>query len=58
MQISADGSVWNSVYSTSNGQGGEVTVDLGQIIGGRYVRVYGTKRNGQYGYSLFEIDVR
>ena len=58
VQISADGSVWNSVYSTSNGLGGEVTVDPGQTIGGRYVRVYGTKRNGQYGYSLFEIDVR
>lgn len=58
VQISADGSVWNSVYSTSNGQGGEVTVEPGQIIVGRYVRVYGTERNGQYGYSLFEIDVR
>jgi hypothetical protein len=58
VQLSADGHTWSTVYSTGSGQGGEVTVDPDRIVLGRYVRVYGTKRNGQYGYSLFEIDVR
>ena len=57
VQVSADGRTWKSVYSTSSGTGGEITISAGKVAG-RYVRMYGTKRSGQYGYSLFEIDVR
>jgi eukaryotic-like serine/threonine-protein kinase len=57
VQVSADGRSWTSVYRTTRGTGGEITIRAGKVTG-RYVRVYGTKRSGQYGYSLFEIDVR
>ncbi|MET0494098.1 MAG: discoidin domain-containing protein [Actinoplanes sp.] len=57
VQVSTDGKSWKSVYSTTNGEGGEVTVDAGKVAA-RYVRVYSTERNGQYGISLFELAVR
>jgi len=57
VQVSAGGSTWKSVYSTTSGTGGNITINAGKAVG-RYVRVYGTKRSSQYGYSLFEIDVR
>lgn len=57
VQVSTDGKSWKSVYSTTNGEGGEVTVDAGKVAA-RHVRVYSTKRNGQYGISLFELTVR
>jgi len=57
VQVSTDGKSWKSVYSTTSGEGGEVTVDAGKVAA-RHVRVYSTKRNGQYGISLFELAVR
>lgn len=57
VQISTDGRTWKSVFSTTHGEGGEVTISTGNVAG-RHVRVYGTKRSSQYGYSLLEIDVR
>jgi len=57
VQVSPDGHAWKSVYSTARGQGGEVTIRTDKVAG-RYVRVYGTERSTQYGYSLFEIDIR
>jgi hypothetical protein len=57
VQVSTDGKSWKSIYSTSNGEGGEVTVDAGKVAA-RHVRVYSTARNGQYGISLFELAVR
>lgn len=57
VQISADGRTWKLVFSTTRGEGGEMTISTGNVAG-RHVRVYGTKRSSQYGYSLLEIDVR
>jgi hypothetical protein len=57
VQISANGHTWKSVYSTTTGRGGIVTIPTGKVTA-RHVRVVGTKRNTVYGYSLFEIDVR
>ncbi|MEV5708975.1 discoidin domain-containing protein [Actinoallomurus sp. NPDC052274] len=55
IQVSADANTWTTVYSTTTGTGGTQTVDL--TGSGRYVRVYGTKRATQYGYSLWELQV-
>lgn len=52
-----DGTTWKSVYSTSSGQAGEVVVDVAKLPA-RFVRMYGTKRSTEYGYSLLELDVR
>ncbi len=53
IQISTDGSTWNTAYSTTTGAGG--TENLSFTGTGRYVRMYGTVRATQYGYSLWEF---
>ncbi|GLW59575.1 beta-glucosidase [Kitasatospora phosalacinea] len=55
VQVSADGADWTGVYSTAAGPGG--TQALAVTGTGRYVRVYGTARGTQYGYSLWEFQV-
>ncbi len=56
IETSADGSTWKAIYSTTTGDGG--TDNLTGLSGsGRYVRVYGTARGTQYGYSLYEFQV-
>ncbi|MFC1424670.1 discoidin domain-containing protein [Streptacidiphilus sp. N1-12] len=55
IQTSADGSNWTTVYSTTTGTGGNQTLNVSGT--GRYVRVYGTARATQWGYSLWEFQV-
>jgi len=55
IQVSADGSAWTDVYSTTTGTGGTQTLAVSGT--GRYVRMYGTVRNTGYGYSLWEFQV-
>ena len=57
VELSTDGTTWKSVYSTSNGQAGEVIVEVAKLPA-RFVRMYGTKRSTTYGYSLFELELR
>ncbi|GAA4261086.1 hypothetical protein GCM10022255_092330 [Dactylosporangium darangshiense] len=55
IQTSPDGSSWTTVYSTASGDGG---VDDLTVSGtGRYVRMYGTQRATQWGYSLWSFQV-
>jgi type 1 glutamine amidotransferase len=53
VQLSDDNSAWRTVYTTTTGDGGtdEVTVNAN----GRYLRVLGTQRGTQWGYSLWEL---
>ena len=55
IQVSADGSNWTSVYSTTTGPGGTETLNV--TGSGRYIRMYGTARTTGYGYSLWEFQV-
>jgi hypothetical protein len=55
IQTSADNSAWTTVYSTATGTGGAQTLNLTGT--GRYVRMYGTARATQWGYSLWEFQV-
>jgi beta-glucosidase len=55
IQISADGTNWTTIYSTTTGTGGTQTLTVTGT--GRYVRMYGTARATQYGYSLWEFEV-
>ncbi|WP_037906990.1 discoidin domain-containing protein [Actinacidiphila yeochonensis] len=55
LQTSTDGTNWTSVYSTTTGTGGTQTLNVNGS--GRYVRMYGTTRATQYGYSLWEFQV-
>ncbi|MGX1881736.1 discoidin domain-containing protein [Streptomyces sp. NPDC055287] len=55
IELSTDGSDWSTAYQTTTGDGGTDTVDItGEA---RYIRVHGTTRGTQYGYSLWEFKV-
>lgn len=57
IQTSSDGVNWTSIYSTSNGIAYGHAV-LSNLRGsGRYVRMYGTQRATQWGYSIDEMQV-
>jgi hypothetical protein len=55
IQVSADGSTWTSIYSTTTGTGGTQTLNVSGT--GRYIRMNGTARATPYGYSLWEFQV-
>jgi hypothetical protein len=57
VDVSLDGVTWTTVYATSAGQGGEVAIPVSHVAA-RYVRMFGTRRSGVFGYSLFEFEVR
>ncbi|WP_225821826.1 discoidin domain-containing protein [Streptomyces naphthomycinicus] len=56
IQLSTDGANWTTVWSTTTGDGG---LDTARFVGtpARYVRVTGTQRGTQWGYSLYEVGV-
>ena len=60
IDVSGDGSSWNSVYTQPSGLGGTEDFTFPSTTA-RYIRMNGTARatiNGaQYGYSLFEFEV-
>ena len=56
VQVSDDHNTWQTVVTENSGTGGTQTFNLSNAIG-KYIRVYGTQRNTQYGYSLYEIEV-
>ncbi|WP_083925226.1 Ig-like domain-containing protein [Flexithrix dorotheae] len=56
IQVSDDASSWTTIFTETNGDGG--TDNLTGLAGnGRYVRMYGTARGTQWGYSLYEFEV-
>jgi F5/8 type C domain len=55
IRTSADNSTWTTIYSTTTGTGG--TQALSVTGTGRYIRMYGTVRGTQWGYSLWEFQV-
>ncbi|WP_049564384.1 galactose-binding domain-containing protein [Nonomuraea sp. SBT364] len=55
IQVSADGSTWSTVHSATGATGGTQTFDVTGT--GRHVRVHGTQRATQWGYSLWEFQV-
>ncbi|WP_394843556.1 beta-1,3-glucanase family protein [Pendulispora brunnea] len=55
IQVSNDGNAWSNIYSTTNSPGG--TEDLTVNGSGRYVRVLGSQRATQWGYSLWELQI-
>jgi F5/8 type C domain/Beta-1,3-glucanase/Putative Ig domain len=55
IQTSNDNSTWTTIYSTTTGTGGTQTLNASGS--GRYIRMYGTVRATQYGYSIYEFQV-
>ncbi|CAD6547052.1 Beta-galactosidase [Paraburkholderia sabiae] len=57
IQTSHDNVDWsNTVYNQTDGKGGVEDLSFASTTA-RYVRLYGTKRSTDYGYSLFEFGV-
>jgi beta-galactosidase len=56
LQVSNDQQTWTTVYTQTAGQGGVETLTFPTVVN-RYIRLYGTARATQYGYSLFEFEV-
>lgn len=56
VQVSTDGSNWTAAYLITNGHG--MVDDLTfPATAARYVRMYGTQRGTEWGYSLWEFEV-
>ncbi|MFE9427547.1 glycoside hydrolase family 3 C-terminal domain-containing protein [Kitasatospora sp. NPDC006697] len=55
IQVSGDGANWTTLYSTTTGTGGNQSIPVTATA--RYVRLYGTARGTQFGYSVFEFSV-
>jgi hypothetical protein len=56
VQVSNDELTWTSVYTQSAGKGGVENITF-PPVSGRYVRMFGTARASQYGYSLYEFEI-
>ncbi len=56
IQASSDSKSWTPVFTQSAGFGGVENLSF-TPISARYVRMYGTTRGSQYGYSLYELEV-
>jgi hypothetical protein len=55
IQTSTDNTNWTSIYSTTTGTGGVQTLAVSGS--GRYIRMLGTARASQWGYSIWEFQV-
>jgi hypothetical protein len=56
IEVSDDAASWRQIYSTTSSDGGVDNV-TGLSGTGRYVRVYGTQRATQWGYSLWDLEI-
>lgn len=56
IQVSTDGQTWKDVYSTKSSRGNRDEVRFPAATA-RYIRLNGTKRATQFGYSLWEFRV-
>jgi beta-galactosidase len=56
MEVSTDGQAWTEVYRTVNGKGGREEIRFAPVDA-RWVRMAGTQRATQFGYSLYEFEI-
>ncbi len=54
IQVSKDGKTWSDVFTTETGDGGIDDIRF-DPVDARWVRLYGTKRDHPWGYSLFAM---
>lgn len=55
LELSADGEVWNEVYSTTSGAGGTESIML-ENQNARYIKLTGVQRATPWGYSLWALE--
>ncbi len=57
LQISSDAQAWTAIYTQAAGAGGTEDITITNTTKGRYVRMYGTQRATEWGYSIWEFEV-
>ncbi|GAA1007748.1 hypothetical protein Aple_071350 [Acrocarpospora pleiomorpha] len=55
LQVSMDGTSWKDIHTQANSPGGTEKIPVNAL--GRYVRMQGVEKSGQWGYSLYEMEV-
>ncbi len=55
--VSDDALTWSTVYAKADSNGGVHNIRLVQSVSARYIRLTGTERGTQWGYSLWEFEV-
>jgi alpha-L-fucosidase 2 len=55
LQASTDGANWRDLYTRTNSSGGNEKIPVSGSA--RYVRMQGQQLSGQWGYSLYEMEV-
>jgi len=56
VQVSTDYRTWTDVYHTERGTEDPETIKFAPVTA-RFVRIFGTKRATEFGYSLFSVEV-
>ncbi len=56
IEVSDDKESWTEVYSTTTGDGDTDEITFSKITA-RYIRVYGSQRATEWGYSLYEFEI-
>jgi hypothetical protein len=57
IEVSEDAKDWKSVYEEKTGDGGVDEVILTEPATGRYLRIFGTDKATQWGFSIWELEV-
>lgn len=58
IQVSVDAQNWETVFEERNGNGGTDEITFSEPRQGRFVRMKGITRGTQFGYSLWEFEIR
>ncbi|MCL6589809.1 MAG: discoidin domain-containing protein [Firmicutes bacterium] len=57
IEISTDGKEWRSVFEEKDGDGGADEIILPEPVTARYLRMFGTEKATQWGFSIWELEV-
>lgn len=57
IQVSGDGNTWKDVADISDGKSDEERMITFKPVKAKYIRVHGEQRNGEWGYSIWELEV-
>lgn len=57
IQVSGDGDTWADVADISDGKADEERMISFKPVKAKYVRMHGEQRNGEWGYSIWEMEV-
>jgi len=58
IDVSLDGQNWTTVFEARDGDGGIDSLAFDEPVQGRFVRMFGLERATEFGFSLWEFEVR